>query len=305
MDADEMTRIFGLIGVPSSAGAHYPGQEKAPAALRRAGLATRLAGAAISILDYGDLPSKCCRVHPATRNIDRIADVRTVAANVAASVEKIVSAQQTPLVIGGDCTITIGVVAALVGSQPELALLYMDGGLDAVTLAAYRLGRLDSTGMAHLVAEPGSEPILSQIGPRYPLMAGENILPFGYAPGEPIAVEQAFLIRHGIDGYPISKVSGRAAPAAVEVRSRLESRTGRFLVHFDIDVIDFVDFPAADVLQPKQGLTFPDAFAALQIFCASPKFGGLIVTEFNPDHDDKDGTLAKQLIEGLAQALQS
>ena len=121
MDADEMTRIFGLIGVPSSAGAHYPGQEKAPAALRRAGLATRLAGVGISILDYGDLPSKCCRVDPTTRNIDRIADVRTVAANVAASVEKIVSAQQTPLVIGGDCTITIGVVAALVGSQPELA----------------------------------------------------------------------------------------------------------------------------------------------------------------------------------------
>jgi arginase family enzyme len=77
-DADEMTRIFGLIGVPSSAGAHYPGQEKAPAALRRAGLATRLAGAGISILDYGDLPSKCCGVDPITRNIDRIADVRTI-----------------------------------------------------------------------------------------------------------------------------------------------------------------------------------------------------------------------------------
>jgi hypothetical protein len=63
---------------------------------------------------------------------------------------------------------SIGVVAGLVGSQPDLALLYMDGGLDAVTLAAYRLGGLDSTGMAHLVAEPGSEPMLSQIGPRYP-----------------------------------------------------------------------------------------------------------------------------------------
>jgi arginase family enzyme len=122
---------------------------------------------------------------------------------------------------------------------------------------------------------------------------------------QPIEIEQAFLLRHGIDGYPILKVRGRATPAAMEVRSRLESRTGPFLVHFDIDVIDFVDFPAADVLQPNQGLTFPDALAALQTFCASPKFGGLIVTEFNPDHDDNDGTLAKQLIEGLAQALQS
>jgi hypothetical protein len=39
-------------------------------------------------------------------------------------------------------------------------------------------------------------------------------------------------------------------------------------------VIDFLDFPAADVLQPKQGLKFKDAFA-LHVFCVSPKFGGL------------------------------
>jgi len=30
--------MLGLIGVPSSAGAHGPGQEKAPGALRQAGL---------------------------------------------------------------------------------------------------------------------------------------------------------------------------------------------------------------------------------------------------------------------------
>ena len=53
-DAGEIARIFGLIGVPSTAGAHYPGQEKAPVAVRGAGLATRLAGAGISILNYGD-----------------------------------------------------------------------------------------------------------------------------------------------------------------------------------------------------------------------------------------------------------
>jgi arginase len=240
-DANEMTRIFGLIGVPSSAGAHYPGQEKAPAALRRAGLATRLAGAGISLLDYGDLPSKCCRVDPATKDIDRIADVRTMAANVAASVEKIVSAQQTPLVIGGDCTITIGVAAGFIRKQPNLALLYMDGGLDAVTPVAYRLGRLDSTGLASLMAEPGSEPLLSEVGPRYPLMAGTNVVAFGYVPGEPPAAEQEFLRRHNVIGYPISKVRECTASAATEARSYLGRQAERFIVHFDVDVIDFVD----------------------------------------------------------------
>ncbi len=37
-----MRRTLGLIGVPSSAGAHWPGQEKAPRALREAGLVERL-----------------------------------------------------------------------------------------------------------------------------------------------------------------------------------------------------------------------------------------------------------------------
>jgi arginase len=100
-------------------------------------------------------------------------------------------------------------------------------------------------------------------------------------------------------------VSGDTVQGAMEARPCLERQTGWFLVHFDIEVIDFVDFPAADVLQPKQGLKFTDAFAALHVFCLSPKFGGLIVTEFNPDHDSKNGTLAKRLIDALAQTLPS
>jgi arginase family protein len=47
---------FGLLGVPFSAAAHGPGQEKAPAALRRAGLPERLAAAGVRVADYGDLP---------------------------------------------------------------------------------------------------------------------------------------------------------------------------------------------------------------------------------------------------------
>ena len=76
------------------------------------------------------------------------------------------------------------------------------------------------------------------------------------------------------------------------------------MVHFDVDVIDFVEFPAADVMQPAQGLTFAETLAALRVFCVSPKFSGLVVTEFNPDHDDEDSILAKRLIDCLAQMLQ-
>jgi arginase len=132
-----------------------------------------------------------------------------------------------------------------------------------------------------------------------------QVVPFGYIPGEPADIEQAFLARHEMSGYPVSMVRGRAWEGATEARSRLEIQAAQFVVHFDVDVIDFVEFPAADVMQPVQGLTVAETLAALRVFCASPKFSGLVVTEFNPDHDDENRILAKRLIDCLAQVLQS
>ncbi len=77
----------------------------------------------------------------------------------------------------------------------------------------------------------------------------------------------------------------------------------RFVVHFDVDVIDFADFPIADVPQFTAGLPFRDAMACLTVFVASPKFAGLTITEFNPDHADEDGILATTFVEQLAHAL--
>ena len=62
-----MMAEFGLFGGPSSAAAHGPGHEKAPAALRRAGLPERLTAAGIGIVDYGDLPMVRWRADPHKR----------------------------------------------------------------------------------------------------------------------------------------------------------------------------------------------------------------------------------------------
>jgi len=74
-------------------------------------------------------------------------------------------------------------------------------------------------------------------------------------------------------------------------------------VHFDVDAIDFVDFSAADVPQFNSGLTFAEAVESLGVFAASPRFGGLVVTEFNPDRADEEGALAAALAQGIADVL--
>ena len=51
-----MRKTLGLLGVPSSAGAFAPGQEKAPRALRQMGLVTDLKAAGVAVVDHGDSP---------------------------------------------------------------------------------------------------------------------------------------------------------------------------------------------------------------------------------------------------------
>lgn len=50
-----MTRMD-VIGAPSSAGAYTPGQERAPQALRAAGLLETLERRGIEVVDRGDVP---------------------------------------------------------------------------------------------------------------------------------------------------------------------------------------------------------------------------------------------------------
>jgi arginase len=78
----------------------------------------------------------------------------------------------------------------------------------------------------------------------------------------------------------------------------------RFVVHFDVDVIDFYDLPAADVPLYNKGLTKAEAMTALSEFVAHPGFAGMTFAEFNPDHGPPDGSTAHILAKALTEALQ-
>jgi arginase len=60
----EQGRRVSILGVPSSAGSHNTGQEKAPAAWRAAGLADELRRAGLDVEDRGDLPAAPFRPWP-------------------------------------------------------------------------------------------------------------------------------------------------------------------------------------------------------------------------------------------------
>jgi hypothetical protein len=99
-----MPRSIGLIGVPSSAGAHWPGQEKAPGALRAVGLIGRLEDAGLRVDDHGDPPRVRFRPDKRQRHQQNLSAVIEVTSQVADRTEATLRADQVPLVLGGDCT---------------------------------------------------------------------------------------------------------------------------------------------------------------------------------------------------------
>ncbi len=292
---------IGIIGVPSSIGARQTGQEKAPRAFRQASLIEKLQASGHFVTDYGDLPEVPFRPdpqHPKAQNLQLVVEV---AQRVAEKVETVVSEDHLPLVLGGDCTIALGVLAGLIRQTPDLGLMYFDGDVDLNTPATTESGIFDGMVMAHILGMGADE--LARIGPRYPLMAEEDIVLFGYndEAGWIDAAEMEVLAQRKMMTYPVTQIRGKVKESAQEALSQLESRTESILVHFDVDVIDYEDFPAAD-LAHHQGVGFDDTMAALSIFTTSPKLAGLVITEFNVERDP-DGALARRFVEAVAKAL--
>src|ERR1700682_6465099 len=174
--------MLGLIGVLFSAGAHGPGQEKAPAALRQAGLLGALREAGCPVEGLGDLPVTRFEPDPAHRKSQSLSRVVAVARQVAERVASAVDLNLVPLVLGGDCSITLGVVAGLLRRQPDLGLIYFDGDADLTTPETTHSGIFDSMGAAHLIGKGAPE--LAHIGPRFPLVPEDRIVLFGFQPYE-------------------------------------------------------------------------------------------------------------------------
>src|ERR1700757_3566582 len=83
-----------------------------------------------------------------------------------------------PLVLGGDCTITLG---ALDGFG-EGGLVYFDGDADLTTPERSGSAVADTMGMTHMLG--GGSPRLARLGSRYPLLRPGQVVLFGFDPAE-------------------------------------------------------------------------------------------------------------------------
>ncbi|MER8477748.1 arginase family protein [Mesorhizobium sp. M1163] len=296
---DLAARLLNIVGAATSAGAYSPGQEQAPAAFRRNGLAEAIMNRGRSIRDRGDVASFRWRPDPSRSQAMNLEAVRDACELVASHVGTAIAAQEDVLVLGGDCTVELGTVAGANAAGARIGLVYIDFDADLNTPDTSD-GALDWTGVAHLLNIHGCEPSLARLGPTRPMLVPQQLLYFGI---ENITPPEAAVIGN----HAIKIISREEALSDIEAASaRAAEWAARFdcvLIHFDVDVLSFIDFPIAENVRRCDGLKLEQVAFVLKQLTALPQWRGLTITEVNPAHAPDESAAFARLNEVLADAL--
>ncbi len=262
-----------------------------------------LSAAGVSVEDDGDVPGFRWRPDKANPRAMNANAVLSAARAVADRVAFAFADHAKVLVLGGDCTVELGTVAGALREKESVGLVYLDLDTDLNTPESTRDGALDWMGVAHLLGIAGTLPELVRLGPRQPMLQPEQVLYFAAGNVEPF--ERELIQRLGVAEVPVADVARDPSRCGETVANGWARGFDRLLVHLDVDVLDFGDFPLAENTRRNIGLKFDQLMAALRPLLAAPNWSGLTVTEVNPDHGESDGstlaTFARSLADGLAE----
>jgi arginase len=287
-----------LLGAPSSAAALSAGHERAPAALREAGLILALEAAGFEVTDLGDAAPQLFQPddeHPRARNLPAaLAGLRDLRPRV----EVAVKSGALPLVIGGDCMIVLATIAGARRYYRNVGLVYMDSDADLNEPASTQSGCVDGMVISHAIGRGAAEMIRFWNEP--PLVREPEIALFGVNRTDP--AEDKFLGRTPMRAYRAEDIAKLgAAAAAQQALDRMHGAGHEFVLHFDVDVISSEEFRATNY-PSVSALRLADAREALAVFARQPHLAVMTVCAYNPTLD-ADGSAAKLVIELIVEAL--
>jgi arginase len=291
-----------ILGVPSSAGAFAAGQERAPAALREAGLVERLA-AGDDVLDLGDLPEfgwRPDREQPRAQHAARVAET---AGHVRDEVAGRLAAGSRLLVLGGDCTVGVGTVAGSRLAGGRSGLVYMDMHADLNVPSSVVDGALDWMGMAHMLGVEGCLPELADLAsPFVPMLDPSQVVVLGHEHSQATDWELSVIAERSIALVAAEALRADPAAAAQQALAQLADAT-RVIVHLDVDVVDFVDAPLSENTGRNVGVPLAAVAAALPVLMADRRAAALTVTELNPMHAAADPGCLGRLVDAVVAAI--
>lgn len=284
-----------IIGVPIDCTGRFTGVERMADALRAAGLAQRL-----NLPDLGNLPVTIDdpRRDPGSGIIGYEAVIRA-SEGIRTGVGALLARGERPLVIGGCCTLLIGVFAALRDHVGRVGLAFVDGHEDFYDGATSPTGECADMDLAILTGF--GAPGLTEIAGAPPLVAPRDVVALGWRDGEharadgspdPRILAPEMMI---CEVDVLKDVGVSASGTWIETSLRLDVEC--FWLHLDLDVLDENALPAVDYHMPG-GLAWDELARLTRPLAHSPALIGADVTIYNPTLDP-DGRYARRIVELL------
>ena len=123
-----------LIGAPMSFGQPISGTDRGPQLLRLAGLENALKSLDWTVVDNGDLDMTSVEGSPHSsgipKNLEAVAHGNHI---ICDAVTDAVTANEFPVIMGGDHSVALGSVAAILKARPETGIIWIDAHADINT----------------------------------------------------------------------------------------------------------------------------------------------------------------------------
>lgn len=289
-----------LAGIAIDSAGIVGGTELTPGALRRYSKLAELAER-----DLGDLPAP---VHDARRDPTSglVGHAEMVAAT--AMIRESFSGRLTPdrrmTVLGGCCTLMIGLGAATRDRIGAFGVAYIDGHLDLYDGRSSPSGEGADVPLATMLGH-GDAKVLEAAGGAS--LAPGQVYLLGYrdalqAKGHGSLLPEDFGPHFRHADTPAIRAKG-ALRMGEAVRAHFEDRGLPFWLFLDVDALDPSVFPATDALI-GDGLDWGEIDALTGPLARSPRLLGVVTTCYNPakDPDGACGRRLGQFLEGVMRA---
>lgn len=289
-----------LLGAPLDSAGAGEGEERAPAALRAAGIATAVGAGH----DLGDVTGL---LRPAER--DPATGVIAYEAVLAASlmlreaVAGVLHAGSRPLVLGGDCTLLPGVLAGCRVAGRAVGLWMVDGHPDALDGESSPTGEAADMDFAIALGRgPARLVELAQPVAAAPLLDAERAVvlglrPYGTDPGN----DRDLALMPSAVWWRDAPAILAAGPRGVGEQAAARLAGAPAWLHLDLDVLDAAVMPAVSYPQPH-GLTWEALEELLAPLAAAPELVGVSVSDLQADADP-GGAYARRVAELLGRVL--
>jgi arginase len=287
-----------LLGAPWDCSGQGRGEQAAPAALRRAGLAElvgRELGDADTVIDSvrRDARTGVLALPETVRAAHVLAD------SLAEALDDLPG--RRPVVVGGDCSILFGIVPALRRRVGPVGLWFVDGhpdyldghGSDTGETADMDLAVLTGDGAAALVTLAGDPPMVPV---EDAVLLGHRTRDLDDGAAAELARLPDSLRRIDADGV-------RRDPTAAgdDAAAWLSGSGAGAWLHVDLDVLDPAALPAVTYPQPG-GPDWAQLTQLLAPLARSPGLLGVSIADFRPDLDPT-GEFAARIVELLDRTL--